>query len=254
MRHTAWAWLGVTLLGVGVASGHAQQASPPDLAATLDRLDTMYTGRSSTAVAELEVVTPRQTRSLRMQIWTRGTEQALVVIQAPARERGTATLRVGDNLWNYLPRISRTIRVPPSMMLSSWMGSDFTNDDLVKESSYRRDFESSWAGRSDSPSGFLLRMTAREGVVGRWARIDMVMRDDGAVPLEARYFDRRGRLARTMAFDEIRDVDGRPVPMHLVLTPTDEPGHRTEFRYLDLHLNVDVPESTFSLSRLERSR
>lgn len=245
------------LIGGSVAvqpSAAAQSARPPDLAKVLKRLDELYTAKSSQSVAELIVVTPRQTRKLRMNIWTKGDDHALVVIQAPARERGTATLKVGDNLWNYLPRISRTIRVPPSMMLASWMGSDFTNDDLVHESSYRKDFESSWAGRSKDPAGWLLRMDARKGVVGRWARIDMVLSDDGMVPLEARYYDRHGRLARTMKFDEVRNIDGRPIPMHLVLTPKDEAGHRTELRYLELKLNVPVSGSMFSLSELEQSR
>ncbi len=232
----------------------AQPAQPPDLQQVLHRLDELYTASSSTAVAELTVVTPRQTRTVRMKIWSKGDDHALVLIEQPAREKGTATLRVGDNLWNYLPRISRTIRVPPSMMLGSWMGSDFTNDDLVHETSYRHDFESSWGGRSSDPAGFILRMTARKGIVGRWARIDMVLADDGSVPLQARYYDRHGRLARTMRFDDVQQIDGRPVPMRMTLTPQDDPGHRTELRYLELHLNAKVPDSMFSLSRLEQNR
>lgn len=250
-------WLLALLLGAAVApagtAGADDARKPPDLHSTLERLDELYTADSSTAVARLEVVSPRQTRELRMRIWTKGDDHALVVIQKPSRERGTATLRVGDNLWNYLPRISRTIRVPPSMMLASWMGSDFTNDDLVHESSYRKDFRSSWAGRAEDPDGWLLRMKARKGVVGRWQRIDMVLAGDGTVPLEARYYDRRGRLARTMRFDEVREVDGRRIPMRMTLVPKDEKGHKTVLEYLDLKLNVPVPDSTFSLSRLERS-
>ncbi len=242
-------------LAVGVSFGaRAQSAHPPDLAQMLRRLDQLYTSTSSTAVAELTVVTPRQTRTLRMRIWSKGEDHALVVIQEPSRERGTATLRVGDNLWNYLPRISRTIRVPPSMMLSSWMGSDFTNDDLVHDSSYRHDFEGRWTGRSSDPEGWVLRMDARHGVVGRWARIDMIISDDGTVPIEARYFDRHGRLARTMHFSDVQTINGQRVPMRMVLEPKDEPGHRTELRYLQLNLHADVPDTTFSLSRLEQSR
>lgn len=250
------------LLGVSVLASlfgpapfaRADAASPPDLGDMLKRLDALYTSTGSTARAELTVETPRQTRTLQMRLWSRGEDHALVVIEAPARERGTATLRVEDNLWNYLPRISRTIRVPPSMMLSSWMGSDFTNDDLVHESSYRHDFDASWKGRSENPAGFVLELVARPGVVGRWARIEMVIRDDGKVPLAARYYDRHGRLARTMRFDDVRDVGGTPVPMRLTLTPEDDSGHRTVLHYLELNLHADVPESTFSLSNLERSR
>lgn len=233
--------------------GAAATPPRPDLAQLLRRIDDLYQSRASISVAELNVVTPRQTRSLRMRIWTRGEDHALVVIQAPSRERGTATLRVGNNLWNYLPHIARTIRIPESMMLASWMGSDFSNDDLVKESSYRRDFQSSIVGRSTDPVGWLLRMQVRPGVVGRWKRIDMVVSDDGTVPIQARYYDRRDRLARTMSFEDVRTMDGHRIPTRLVMTPTNDTGHRTELRYTSIDFDADVPDSTFSLSRLEQA-
>ncbi|MHB8872166.1 MAG: outer membrane lipoprotein-sorting protein [Myxococcaceae bacterium] len=232
----------------------AATAAPPEVDAVLERLDDLYRSKSSVARVELTVTSPRTTRTLRMKTWTRGTEQALVVIEAPPREAGIATLRVGDNLWNHLPRIARTIRVPPSMMLGSWMGTDFTNDDLVKESSYRKDFTSRIDGRSESPPGWRIVSEVKPGVVGRWARIEMVVDDAGNIPLEMRYFDRKGRLARVMTFDEVRVFDGRKVPAHLSLVPSDVEGQKTEMRYLDIQFDVKVPQSTFSLSELERRR
>jgi hypothetical protein len=98
---------------------------PPDVEALLARLDDLYRSKSSIARIDIQVTTPRSTRSLRLKAWTRGEDEALIVIEAPPRDEGTTTLRVGPNLWNYLPRIARTIRIPPSMMLGSWMGTDF---------------------------------------------------------------------------------------------------------------------------------
>lgn len=231
----------------------ARQPAPPDVEAVLARLDDLYRSKSSVARIELQVTTARSTRSLRLKAWTRGEDEALITIEAPPREEGTSTLRVGENLWNYLPRIARTIRVPPSMMLGSWMGTDFTNDDLVKESSLHKDFASRIERRSDTPPGWWLRLDVKEGVVGRWARIDILVSDDW-LPIEERHFDRKGRLARTMAFDEITMLGGRRLPSHLSLTPTDTPGQRTEMRYLEVQFDVSLPDDTFSLSRLERSR
>ena len=188
-----------------------------------------------------------------MKGWTRGLDESLFVIEAPARDEGTATLRVGPNLWNYLPRISRTIRVPPSMMLGSWMGTDFTNDDLVKESSLLKDFNSRVDRRSTSPPGWWITLSVKPDVVGRWARIDILVTDD-SLPVEEHHFDRKGRLARTMVFDEIKVLGGRRLPTHMVLTPTGIEGQRTEMRYLEIQFNVPIPDDTFSLSRLERSR
>ncbi len=139
------------------------------------------------------------------------------------------------------------------MMLGSWMGTDFTNDDLVKESSLRKDFEARLDRRSLSPPGWWLLLTVKPGIVGRWARIEILVSDD-RLPVEERHFDRKGRLARTMVFDEVRRLGGRQLPAHLVLTPTDASGQRTEMRYLDVQFDAKLPDDTFSLSRLEQGR
>jgi outer membrane lipoprotein-sorting protein len=211
----------------------------------LDWLDDLY--RADSSIAQM-------TRTLTMKAWTLGTEKALLVVEAPARDKGTATLKVGKNLWNYLPRIARTIRIPPSMMMSSWMGSDFTNDDLVRESSLLDDYEARVVGRSDDPEGWLIDLKAKEGTVGLWDRVEYVVSPDGRLPLQARYYDRKGRLARTMTFSDVREFDGRRVPARLELVPTDKEDRKTVLVYDELEFNVELPESMFSLSQLERHR
>ena len=235
------------------AAALAAAPAPPDVDRLLARMDDLYRSKSSIARMEIAVTTPRNVRTLRIQAWTRGEEEALIVVEAPAREAGTATLRVGENLWNWLPRIARTIRVPPSMMLGSWMGTDFTNDDLVKESSLRKDFAARIERRSEAPAGWWLSLEVKPGVVGRWARIELLVGDDD-LPIEERHFDRKGRLARTMTFDEVKVLGGRRLPARMVLVPEGEPGKRTEMRYLEARFDVALPEDVFTLSRLERSR
>jgi len=225
-----------------------------DLEAAVKHFEDLYRSGSSISVARLRVVRPRSDRTVRMKAWTQGKDKALIVILSPAREAGTATLKVDKNLWNYFPRIRRTIRIPPSMMLASWMGSDFTNDDLVRESSLSEDYRYELVGRSEEPPGWLIRFTAKPGVVGLWSRIDLVVSEDGLIPLEARYYDRKGRLARTLYWDQVREFDGRRVPAHLVLLPQDQEGHRTELTYEEIQFDVEVPDGTFSLSSLERQR
>lgn len=241
-------------LALAAASTAAAQATPPALEEVTRRLDDLYRSSGSIARVEMTAVTPRQSRTLRMRIWTRGENRALIVIESPSREAGTATLRRDRNLWNYLPRISRTIRVPPSMMLSSWMGSDLTNDDLTQSSSFREDFTGSVVGRSDRPSGWRVRYDAREGVVGLWRRVEIVVSDDGSLPIESRFYDRRMRLARTLRYEDVREMDGRRIPTRMVIVPHDREGHRTELRYLTMDFDANVSESTFSLTELERRR
>jgi Outer membrane lipoprotein-sorting protein len=240
-------------LALALGSPAAALASPPEVGALLRHLDDLYRSTSSVARMEIAVVNPRSTRTLRLQASTRGEEEALVVVEAPAREAGTATLRVGQNLWNWLPRISRTIRVPPAMMLSSWMGTDFTNDDLVKESSLHDDFFASVDRRSESPPGWWLGLVVKPGAVGRWARIEILVTDD-RLPVEERHYDRKGRLARTMTFDDVKVLGGRRLPARITLVPAEGEAQRTVLRYLDVSFDVPLADDTFSLSRLERGR
>jgi len=226
----------------------------PIIPNVLNYLDDLFRSSSSISVIRLVVTKPRATRTLEMKAWTRGTEEALIVIEKPARDAGTATLKVGDNLWNFLPKISRTIRIPPSMMLSSWMGSDFTNDDLVRESSLLKDFTATLKGRSKDPDGWIIELRAKEGLVGLWEKIDYTMTTDATLPLRAKYYDRKGRLARTMDFKDVKVFDGRRIPSHMVLTPEDKKEQKTEMIYVSIDFDADVPESTFSLSQLEKAR
>jgi hypothetical protein len=236
----------------GLASSRAAGPDPPDVDALLQHLDDLYRSKSSIARIQIDVTSTRTTRSLRLRAWTRGEEEVLVLIEAPPREAGTATLRVGNNLWNYLPKIARTIRVPPAAMLGSWMGTDFTNDDLVKESSLRKDFVARIERRSESPLGWWLTLDVKPGVVGRWARMELLVSDE-RLPIEERHYDRKGRLARTMYFDDVKLLGGRRLPAHIALVPAESAGQRTEMRYLDVEFDVPLSDDTFSLSRLERT-
>ncbi len=163
---------------IGAATTLAAEPTPPAVDTVLARLDDLYRSRSSVARMDIRVSGPRSSRAMRIRAWTKGLDHALIVIEAPPREAGIATLKVKDNLWNYLPKVARTIRVPASMMLGSWMGTDFTNDDLVRESSYRNDFVARVVGRSSEPPGWNLSLEAKPGIVGRWARIDLLVSDD----------------------------------------------------------------------------
>ncbi len=225
-----------------------------DVDAVVDHFENLYRADSSISTSQLTVTKPNRTKTMTLKSWTRGEEKALIVIQSPPREEGIATLMVDDNLWNYFPRIDRTIRIPPSMMQSSWMGTDFTNDDLVRETSLDEDYSYDVVGRTEDPNGWLVRFQAKPDLVGVWERFDLIVTPDARLPIQAKYFDRRDRHARTLYWDQVKTFDGRRIPAHMTLIPQDEDkaGHKTEMTYLEIAFNTDVPERMFSLSQLEQ--
>ena len=238
---------------VGAQEENAPAASEPSAKALLRRFDEMFESEGTFARVQVTIVSSERTREMKMRFWSEGEDKALIVVDAPPRDAGTATLKVEDNLWNYLPKISRTIRVPPSLMMGSWMGSDLTNDDIVRDSSLEEDYDSEVAGRSEDPPGWNVELSAKPDAVGLWERIELVFSDEHRLPVVARYFDRKGRLSRTIRFEDVRQVEDRWIPMKTTVTPEREDGHYTEFQYLAIDFDVDLDDDTFSLSRLERS-
>lgn len=240
------------LLAPGAATGTLEKPSAERSVEIIDQVDRLMRGDSSRATVELAVVTRRWERNMELSIVSEGTENALVRVLAPRREAGTATLKVDADIWNYLPRVDRTVRVPSSMMMASWMGSHFTNDDLVQGSRMVKDYEiePSFAGERNGIGIYGFVLSPREHAAVVWGRIELEVRAADLMPLEGRYFGEDGDLRRTMSFSDFRELGGRLVPTRVRLTPEDKPEEYTEMRYHELEFDVDIPSGTFSLSAL----
>ncbi|HSR50526.1 MAG TPA: outer membrane lipoprotein-sorting protein [Acidobacteriota bacterium] len=222
----------------------------------IDKVDRMMRGESSQGRVEMTVVTEHWTRSLELEIWSKGKDKALIRILAPKKEEGTATLKVGRDIWNYLPKIDRTIRVPSSMMMGSWMGSHFTNDDLVKESLLAEDYNIKvvYEGVRNEEDGTVweLELLPKPEAPVVWGRILIQVRQRDLMPIWSRYYDEDDVLKRTLTFHDYREMDGRLVPARFRLEPADKSGEYTEMVYHELHFNIDIPDRKFSLSQLRR--
>jgi hypothetical protein len=222
----------------------------------IDRVDRIMRGESSHGVATMEVVTENWDRSMTMEVWSLGTEYSLIRITAPNKEAGTATLKAGDDIWNYLPRVDRSIKIPASLMMGAWMGSHFTNDDLVKESRLIEDYdiEIEFEGERDGVEIWEFVLTPKPEAPVVWGRINYEVRKDDLMPTWARYYDEDGALVRTMTFSDYRMMGGRLVPAAMDMLPEDKPGERTSVRYSEMQFEIEIDESFFSLRTLRSRR
>src|SRR5262249_15596175 len=155
----------------------------------------------------------------KMQAWSKGTDNTLVRILEPEKDAGVSTLKVGDNLWNYLPKVDRTMKIPAGMMSGSWMGSHFTNDDLVKNSRLSEDFDCSFASRpSDPDSGgnYVVSCVPHPDAPVVWGKLTATISPQ-KVPVEIDYFDEKGALVRKMVYSDVKTIDGRLVPTSMKL-------------------------------------
>jgi hypothetical protein len=247
MTHTRRLLVGL-LLVVAPTSASGQE-SARDI---IDRVDRILRGESSHGTSTMEVVTENWERSITMEVWSLGTEHALVRITAPRSEEGMATLKAGDDIWNYLPRVDRTIKIPASLMMGSWMGSHFTNDDIVKESRLIEDYDIdySFEGERDGVEVWEFLLTPKPEAAVVWGQIEYQVRKHDLMPTWARYYDEDGELVRTLTFSDFRVMGGRLVPAVMDLHPQDKPSERTTVRYNSLEFDIDIDRSFFSLRAL----
>ncbi|MBW7997063.1 MAG: outer membrane lipoprotein-sorting protein [Candidatus Glassbacteria bacterium] len=223
----------------------------------IEHADTLMRGSSNTSTYRMIIVRPDWSRSITMNSWERGKELAYMEVTDPPREQGTAFLKREGQMWTFLPDIERTVKIPPSMMMDSWMGSDFTNDDLLKESSLLDDYSHELIG-ADTLRGipaWHARLVPHEDAAVVWDRIEFWVRQEDFMLLREEYYDEKGRKVRTMYFEEIRTMDGREIPSKWILEPhLKDKGNQTVLEILDVDFNVGIPDRYFTRQHLERSR
>ncbi|NIP77938.1 MAG: outer membrane lipoprotein-sorting protein [Gemmatimonadetes bacterium] len=244
--------LTVVLALAGLASVPAAGQELPSMDEVIDHLDELYRSSSSHSVMTMTVVRERGTRELTLESWTQGEEEALIVIRSPAREAGTATLMTEEGLWNYAPRADRLIRIPTGLLSESWMGSHFTNDDLMRETSYDDDYDTelSWAER-DGERHLLVTLTPKPDAPVVYTRVLFWLTPEEWIPVAEEFYD-EGELIRTMTFDQVETVSGREIPLRMTLVPTEDPDERTVVRYDELRLDVPVDADLFTRRGLRR--
>ncbi|MBN2551838.1 MAG: outer membrane lipoprotein-sorting protein [Spirochaetales bacterium] len=235
-------------------SGTASAQNRPEAREVIEKIDQLYRAQSSYALMEMEIVNPNWERTLRLEAWSSGTEKTMIRILAPAKERGTGTLRIGNEMWNYLPKVDKTIRIPPSMMMSSWMGSDFTNDDLVKEFTFAEDYTFRY-GEVEAPeeNRLYIECTPKQGRPIVWERVLLVVDSRSLLPVTEKFYDEEGKLMRTMSFREVKSFGDRRIPSVMELVPHDEKG-KTVIRYLEAEFDIDIPDGTFTTRNLRTFR
>jgi outer membrane lipoprotein-sorting protein len=165
------------------------------------------------------------------------------------------TLRIGNEMWNYLRKTNKVMKIPPSMMMGSWMGSDFNNDDLVNEITYREDYTYEWTSvEAPEPGLIYIKLTPKEGVPVVWGSFVMAVSEHDLLPVWEAYYDEKGRLVRTMKFSDVRQFGSRTLPATMEIIPAKKEGHRTTARYTEAEFDVPIEDDTFSLRNLRSPR
>jgi outer membrane lipoprotein-sorting protein len=220
----------------------------------IEKAEDLIKGSSAQGSIEMNIVTPDYERTMKMDSWWVGNEKALIVIQSPRKEKGNKTLKIGNEMWSYLKNTETTIKIPPSMMLQSWNGSDFTNDDLVRESNYARDYDQKVLAEEeiDGDMCWKILMDPRPDAPVVWGKLLYWVRKADYTPARVDYYDEKDKLMRYMLFSEIREFGNRKTPSVWTMVNEVKPGHTTSFKILDMEFDKKISDRKFSFQELER--
>jgi len=220
----------------------------------LRSVDDLWRGNSSHAITTMQVKTEHYTRTMRMEGWSKGKEKTLFRVLEPLKERGTVTLKSGTNIYTYLPKTDRKIRLTSGMMMGAWMGSHLTNDDLVKEARLEDDYDAriSFEGLRDGQEIIEFTLIPKADAAVVWGKLMLEVLAESFTPLRELFYDEDMHIARTFTFSDMKLLGGRQRPAVMRVVPADKPEEFTEFVYESLELDIEISDRFFSVSNLKR--
>lgn len=241
----------ITLTTLTISSAVAADKKA-DIKKILDGVDRLYRSEHSFGTLEMRIETPDWKRTLDINVWASGLDKTFIRILSPQKDKGVATLRIQNDMWNFFPKIDKTMKVPPSMMMGSWMGSDFTNDDLVKESTFIKDYESALTEPSVADAvNYYIELKPKAKTATVWDKIILIVNKQTSIPVRQEYYDDKGTKIREIVFKDIKKFGNRNIPAVMELTPFNKAGHKTTIEYKELKFD-SVDEAIFSQINLQK--
>jgi hypothetical protein len=231
-------------------------APPQDAGEIVKKADANFRGSTCKADVTILTVRPAWQREMQVRIWSKGKNRAMILIRQPARDRGIAYLKRNNEVWTWMPALERTIKLPPSMMSQSWMGTDFTNDDLVRESSVTDDYEHTLIGDTliDARSCYRIQMIPRPGTAVVWSKLIVSIDKKDFLELNMVFFDEKNIPVSIMNASEVKRMDNRLIPTRFEMIPVDKPGQKTVMTYNALAYDHPMEDAFFSMENMRTAQ
>ncbi|MBM4250817.1 MAG: outer membrane lipoprotein-sorting protein [Deltaproteobacteria bacterium] len=238
---------------IALADGKPTKADIAELGKVLDGVDNLWFSAKSSADMTMSVKTSHYDRTLKLTYWTSGADKAVVKINYPPSEKGTVTLRLGSDMYNYLPNVDKTVKVSAALRSASWMGSHFSNEDLVHSAYLARDYDGTIVEtkKKGSANIWTVDLVPKKGTAVVWSKIRMIVEKERRIPQSQIFYDERGTKVRTLSFSDLKKIGGKMVPSKILVTPADLPGEHTEMVYEAIRHGVKFDSGFFSLERLK---
>jgi outer membrane lipoprotein-sorting protein len=220
------------------------------------KADDRAKGNTSIASITIQTVRPNWTREMTVKSWTKGNDWAMILVTAPQKDKGVVFLKRKKEVWNWIPSIERNIKLPPSMMSQSWMGTDFTNDDFVKEASVVEDYTHSLLADSviEGRACYKIQMLPKPSSAVVWGKVLMWIDKKDFLMLRVEYYDEDNKLINTMHCSDIKMLGGKLLPARMEMIPADKKGNKTVLLYNSLVFDTPIEESFFTTQNMPKAQ
>lgn len=217
------------------------------------KADEKMRGATSQAELTIKTIRPSWTRSMDVKVWVKGNDYSMILVQSPAKDKGIVFLKRKKEVWNWMPALERTIKLPPSMMSQNWMGTDFTNDDLVKESSVVNDYNHSIVGDTviDKRICYIIQMIPRTEAAVVWSKLIVCIDKKDFLELHTRFYDEDGKNINIMNAYDVKTMDGRLIPTRFEMIPADKKNQKTEMTYKTIKYNRPIEDAFFTSEKMK---
>lgn len=215
--------------------------------------DSKMRGNTSQAQITIQTVRPTWSREMTVKTWMKGTDFAMILVQSPAKDKGIIFLKRKKEVWNWMPSLEKIIKLPPSMMSQSWMGTDFTNDDLVKESSLLNDYDHSISGDTiiGNRNCYIIQLLPKPQAAVVWGKLLVCIDKKDFLELHTRFYDEDGSLINTMNASDVKMMDGRLIPTRFEMIPADKPNQKTVMLYIAVIYNRHLDDAFFTTEKMK---
>ena len=220
------------------------------------KADDLQRGQTNRGEMSMTIIRPKWQRTITMKVWGMGRDYSMTYITSPAKDKGQVFLKRKNEMWNWVPTISRMIKIPPSMMSQGWMGSDYSNDDILKESSIVVDYTHKIIGteKVDGIECYKVELTPKEHASVVWGKVYKWISKKEFWQLKTEYYDEDEELIRTEQASKVKQFGDRRLPSYLEIIPADKPGQKTVVNIISSEFNVKLDEGFFSQQNMKRIR
>jgi len=220
----------------------------------ITKSDDKMRGETSYSEIIISAIRPKWSKDMKLVNWTKGSDYSVSLVKSPAKEKGTVFLKIKAEVWNYIPSIERNIKLPPSMMMQGWMGTDLTNDDMVKQSSIVVDYSHNIIGSEtiQDLDCWKIELIPIEDAPVVWGKIIMWIDKSDYIQMKAEFYDEDDFLINKLLSYNIKNFDGKKLPSKMEFIPVEKKGQKTIIEYLVWRFGVTIPDKYFTSQYMKR--